>query len=40
MGLAFYTIPRCQNTRPEVAHVNISQKAPNQSLLLKNTKIF
>ena len=40
MGLAFYSIPRCQNTRPKVAHVNISQKAPNQSLLLKNTRSF
>ena len=38
MGLAFYYISRCQNTQSEVPHLNISQKAPNQSLQLENTR--
>ena len=38
MGLAFYYISRCQNTQPKVAHLNIIQKRPNQSLQLDNIK--
>ena len=37
MRLAFYYISRCQNTQPELTHLNVSQKAPNQSLQLENT---
>ena len=40
MGLAFYYILRCQNTQPEVAHLNIGQEAPNHSLQLENARSF
>ena len=38
MGHAFYYIARCQNTKPEVKFLNISQKVSNQSLKLENTR--
>ena len=38
MGLALYHISRCQNTPSKARHLNISLKAPNQSLQLENTK--
>ena len=34
----FFHISRCRNTHPEVAHLNISHKTPNQSLQLENTR--
>ena len=34
----FFHISRCQNTHPEVAHLNISHETPNQSLQLENTR--
>ena len=37
MGLVFYYISRSQNTQAKVQHLNINQKAPNQSLQLENT---
>ena len=38
MGLAFYYISKCKNTYPEVTHLNISQRAVNQSPQLENTR--
>ena len=40
MGPAFYYISRCQNTQHEETHLNITEKAPNQSLQLENTRII
>ena len=38
MGLAFCNVSRCKNTYPEVTHLNISQRAVNQSPQLENTR--
>ena len=37
MELSFYYISRWQNTQTKVTHLNISHKAVNQSMQLKNT---